>query len=269
MITYPLHSVPMQSYHLTYASDGRLALLPDEALRRQALHALARTVGDRVVLFCLVDDHIHVVLLCEAERVGLLSRALLLALRPLTGPGLAPAFVRPVEGRGHLEWLFRYVLEQPSKHGLPGHPALWPGSCFPDLVGARRLPGLSLRHRLSEVLPRLRLRSAYGHVGLAPERLQPLDPDTLRGLGIRRLVDAASAALAADPALAGNSELVVGARVTVAHLAAAWPTSELAWALDITPQAARRLRTRAAPEGAVEAVRLRLALEERVRAAAG
>ncbi len=97
----------MQSYHLTYASDGRQALLPDEALRRRALHALARTVGDRVVLFCIVDDHIHVVLLCEAQPVGLLSRALPLALRPLAGPNLAPAFVRPVGGRGHLEWLVR------------------------------------------------------------------------------------------------------------------------------------------------------------------
>jgi len=158
------------------------------------------------------------------------------------------------------------VLEQPTKHGLPGHPALWPGSCFPDLVGARRLPGLSLRLRLSEALPRFRLRSAYAHVGLAPAPLQPLDDDTQRGLGIRRLVDAASAALAADPALIGNTDPVVGTRITVAQLASAWPTSELAWALDITPQAARRLRTRAAPDGAVEAVRLRLALEERARA---
>lgn len=111
------------------------------------------------MLFCIVDDHLHVVLLCEAQQAGVLSRELLLALRPLTGPNLAPAFVRPVEGRGHLEWLVRYVLEQPTKHGLPGHPALWPGSCFPDLVGARRLPGLSLRLRLSEALPRFRLRT--------------------------------------------------------------------------------------------------------------
>ena len=255
----------MQTFHLTYASDGRQALLPEPALQRQALQALARAVAEQVVLFCIVDDHVHVVLLCQDERVGTLSRALLLALRPLTGPGLAPAFVRPVEGRGHLEWLVRYVLEQPSKHGLPGHPALWPGSCFPDLVGARRLPGLSLGLRLGQVLPRFRLRTAYAHVGLAPAPLQPVDPDTLRGLGIRRIVDAASAALAADPALRGNSDRVVSTRVTIAHLATAWPTSELAWALDITPQAARRLRTREVPEGAMEAVRLRLALEERAR----
>lgn len=259
----------MQSYHLTFASDGRQALLPDEGLRRQALHTLARTVGDRVVLFCIVDDHVHVVLLCEAERVGVLSRALLLALRPLTGPALAPAFVRPVEGRGHLEWLVRYVIEQPAKHGLPGHPALWPGSCFPDLVGARRLPGLSLGLRLGQVLPRFRLRKVYEYAGLAPEPLQPIDPYTQRGLGIRRLVDAASAALAADPALKGHSDLVVGARITIAHLATAWPTAELAWALDITPQAARRLRTRPVDEADLRAVRLRLALEERVRAPVG
>jgi hypothetical protein len=113
------------------------------------------------------------------------------------------------------------------------------------------------------------MRTAYAHVGLAPAPLQPLDDDTQRGLGIRRLVDAASAALAADPALIGNTDPVVGTRITVAQLASAWPTSELAWALDITPQAARRLHTRAAPDGAVEAVRLRLALEERARAPLG
>lgn len=135
---------------------------------------------------------------------------------------------------------------------------------FPDLVGARRLPGLALR--LAEALPRVRLRAAFGHVDLATTPLEPVDDATLRHLGIRRLADAASAALAADPALTGNSATVVSARVTIAHLATAWPTSELAWALDLTSQAARRLRTRPVPNGALNAVRLRLALEERARA---
>jgi hypothetical protein len=38
---------PMDSWHLTFPADGRVALLPDEPLRRQALHRLAAVVRDR------------------------------------------------------------------------------------------------------------------------------------------------------------------------------------------------------------------------------
>ena len=259
---------PMQSWQLTISALGRGTLFPDEATQRRAVRALVRVVGAHASLFCIVDDHVHVVVLCARQEAGRLAQRLALALRPLAGAMLGPAHISAVDGRSHLESLVRYLLRQPHKHDLATHPALYTGSCFADLVGGRALPGLSLR--LPEALPRFRLRTAHGHVGLDATPLVPLDDAALQELGVRRLVDAASAALAVGPALVGNSAPVVAARVTAAHLAhaAGLPASHLAQALDITPPSARRLAQRTPPPGAVLAARRRLALEDRVAALA-
>jgi hypothetical protein len=85
-------------------------------------------------------------------------------LRPLAAAPVEPARVREVDTRAHLEWLVRYVLTQGPHHGVAGHPALASGSCFQDLVAARRVDGLRLR--IAEALPRLRRRTLYEAVGL-------------------------------------------------------------------------------------------------------
>jgi len=255
----------MPSWHLTFSSDGRSALFPDEALRCRAVRTVLRVAGRQLLLFCIVDDHVHVVVLCEADRVGRLARALLLALRPVAGPALAPAFVRPVEGRSHLLWLVRYCLRQPLKHGIGVHPALWTGSCFLDLVGARVVEGFT--PSLREALPRLRLRTLFEHVGLEARPLEPLDDQALRAVGSAHLVDAATAALAAPPDLAGNTPLVVTCRRAVAQLgrAADLSSQQLARALHVQPNAARRLADGVVDPRLLLAVRLRLALEQRVQ----
>ncbi|RME22006.1 MAG: hypothetical protein D6798_16865 [Deltaproteobacteria bacterium] len=239
-------------------------MFPSEDLRRQAVRALARVGGPALLLFCVVDDHVHVVVLCDDDRVGVLARSLLLALRPLAGPGISPAHVRPVQGRSHLMWLVGYCLAQPSKHRIGAHPALWSGSCFLDLVGARVLPGYA--PPLREALPRLRGRVCFEHVGLPARPLQPLDDDALREVTATALVAAASAALAAPPDLPGNSALVVTCRRAVAQLgkAAGFTAAQLARALRIQPNAVRRLARAPVPPGVLPAVRRRLALEARV-----
>lgn len=117
----------VRAWHLTFASNLRDPLFPDEALRRRAVRVLARVAGDRTVVFCVVDDHVHHVALSEEPRVGVLAGALHRALSPIAGPGLESARVRAVEGRSHMRWLVHYVLDQPRKHGLDVHPALWSG----------------------------------------------------------------------------------------------------------------------------------------------
>ena len=255
----------MDSWHLSFPADGRVALLPDEPLRRQALHRLAAVVRDRALLFCLVDDHVHLVARGERAEGGRLARAALLSLRTLA-PRLEPAHIRPVDGRSHLLHLVRYCLLQPQHHGLAGHPALYTGSCFLDLVGARRLPGLRLP--LSEALPRLRGRELLAIVGLTEERLLPIDDELLRGLGLTRLVEAAAATLAVGPVLAGKQPAVVAARAAVIALSTA-RTTELAWALGISTESVRQHRARPVEPKLLRAVRMRLAVEQRVAEAAG
>jgi|AMFO01.1.fsa_nt_gi hypothetical protein len=75
----------MQLVHITFASRTRHSLFPSTALQRHALHALARVVGPRLVLFYIVDDHVHVVLFVEpgtgARVAGHITRACRISTR--------------------------------------------------------------------------------------------------------------------------------------------------------------------------------------------
>jgi hypothetical protein len=228
------------------------------------VRALARVAGESVVLFCVVDDHVHLVVLCERQEAGRIARRVLLALRPLAAAEVDPARVRPVESRSHLQSLVRYVLAQPRHHQLGVHPALFDGSCFVDLVGARVLDGLTLRIR--DALPRLRVRDVYESVGLRPVRLGSATREEIRAAGAVRLAAAGAAALGLARTLEGKRPPVVRARTAVCRIgdAVGIPASELAYALGITQQATRRLAGKAIDERFLKGVALRLALEDAV-----
>lgn len=235
-------------------------MFPTEAGRRAALHALGRTAAERVVLFALVDDHLHLVLLCTEEEQGRLARAVLLALRTIASAPLNPAHVSAVDGRTHLLSLVRYLLQQPRHHGLAEPLAVTTGSCFPDLVGARQIPGLRLR--LATALPRYRLREAYAHVGLPPEPLAPATDLEVRALGAARLASAAAATFGVAPELTANDPISAAARRAVVGIGTSvgFAPRELSDSLRVTPRAIARLADREAPTG-VTAVRTWLALE--------
>ena len=255
----------MDLWHLTFASDGRLPLFDGERPRRAAVQAIARVADpDTVALYCLVDDHLHLVAGCPRPRAGQLARGWLRALRAASSTTVEPARIRPVETRSHLRWLLRYVLTQAPHHGLPEHPALWSGSCFQDLVGARHIDGFRLC--AARVLPRLRLREVLGIVGLPPAPIEPATDDEVRAAGAARLASAGAAALCVDPELAGRPAPVVQARRAIVQLGARAriPTSELAWALRVSQRTAQRLASPAVPDDALRAIAVRLHLERRV-----
>ncbi len=256
----------MATWHLTWASDGRVALFPNEPARLGAVRALARVAGEWAMLFAIVDDHVHLVVECDRKVAGRVARNGLVAMRKLAAGPLDPAHIRSVESRAHMQWLVTYVLEQPKKHGLPAHPALWSGSCFPDLAGARAVPGFALTTRLAEALPRFRLREAYATVGLPKTELTPVDGDRIRRLGADRLCRAAAATLAEPFPLTGKRAPVSLARAAASHLGriAGIPTSELVHVLGVTPQAVLRLAAKDVAPAVLESVAFRLALEEAV-----
>jgi hypothetical protein len=254
-------------WHLTIASDGRRALFPAEEGRRAAVRVLARVVGPAALLFCVVDDHLHLVVGWERLRVGWLGRALVLGLRPFAAAPVEGARVRPVESRAHLESLVGYVLSQTGHHGLAEHPALWTGSCFQDLVGARWLPPLEVRARLTAQLPRLSPSALFAAAGMpsgSARSFAPSDDAALRVGGASRLVAAAAAALALPPSLAGKGAALVLARRAVAQLGigCGLASGDLGLALGVTPRAVRRLLAAPAPDALLGAVRRRHALVE-------
>jgi hypothetical protein len=106
------------------------------------------------------------------------------------GVPLLSAHVSPVATRAHAEWLVRYTLGQGEHHGIDVDPATSPGSWFADLVGARRLGGLSLR--LGDLLPRFRAREAYLMVGLPMSELSPADDAIVARLGLAVVAERAA-----------------------------------------------------------------------------
>ena len=206
----------MTPRHLTFSSDGRTAHLPSQAHRLAALHTLVRLVGPRLFGFCLVDDHLHVAPLATEGELPQVRRRLLMGLGAAGAGDLDPAHVRTVDTRSYQIWLLEYLLLQPVKHGLSVHPALWEGSFFQDLVGARHLPGLALQ--VWEVLPRFRLRQALRIVGLPQEPLVPVDGEVLALAGPAAIAGAGGAGVAAPAVLGGGAAPVVRAGRDTARL---------------------------------------------------
>jgi hypothetical protein len=258
----------MDLWQITITSKGRLPLFPTEAERRRAVRTLARVAGQLLAIFCIVDDHLHLVVVCSRPGAGRLAQAVERALGHLAASPFDPAHFEKVKDRRHLETLVGYVLGQPVRHGLPDHPALWTGSAFLDLVGARILPGLNLR--LRQILPRLGTRPILRAVGLGGIDLRPLTLKDMREAGAHALAVSAAAALAAPPEPGDNatpSRLARRATVRLGRLSG-FTVSEIATALGIHPRSVKRLAHRPVDDRILDAVRLRLALERHVERAA-
>lgn len=250
---------------MTVSTVGRLALARNEPERRALVRAFARAGRERLLAFGLADDHAHAAI--SGERPRMVARDLrrsLAVVRPdlqLDAPHL-----KLVDTRRYLRWLLTYLLVQPAKHGLDGHPALWTGSCFQDLVGARLLTGFSVAPLRAE-LPRLRLRSLFSDVGLKEVLLRPAPDDLLRRAGAGRLADLAAGVYATGPELVGRSSLVVAARTLASAVGVqlGFSRAHLAPFLGATPQTIGRLASRRIEPAAERALRLRFGLEERVQ----
>lgn len=192
----------MHLHHVTIATAGRAPLYTGEPELRALLHRVCRACGARLVLFCVVDDHVHLVLEHSTGRHwSQIRRALGVALQAPHG--------KPVVERRHLLSLVRYVVEQPAHHGVRhGALARWPGSCVADLVGARLLVR-GLPERLMRWLPRWRPESVWEHVGLPV--LAPADDAQVFASGPAATMEAAARVFATEVPAAG-------ARVAAVHL---------------------------------------------------
>ncbi len=259
----------MYTWHLTFSARGRQAFYPSEDGAAAGVRALVRSAGSRLAGFSVVDDHVHAVPVAAPKELPGLRRSTLRSLRSSTVVPVDPAYVRHVDTRRYLTWLVEYLLLQPLKHELPGHAALWPGSFFLDLVGARHVPGLQIQ--LGRVLPRYRLRSAFEVLGLGDDPLAPANNDQVSWFSPPAVVLAAARATCAPTSLAGRTLPEVRARLAASHLLveAGVPRSRIGSALSRSRQTVHRLLARPADPRDLSALRLRLALETRVVEAIG
>ena len=177
------------------------SLMPDIATARRVASILL-SIGAAYgrVLFAVVGDHIHVVLLCDRRRAGVFARAAEAAITMVFAhrPGFRPAHFAPVFSEGHLEELVDYVLGQHAKHGVTGD-LLLESTNLLDLLMVR-LVETSSAQLLAEAVPTLDRSALLEHVG------GDLSPGTDPG----RLVEAASVV---SGGLAFGSQVPVATRV--------------------------------------------------------
>jgi REP element-mobilizing transposase RayT len=255
----------MNLFHITWSTEGRLPFFPDEARRRGAVRKIVSCAGSNLACFCIVDEHVHVVIRGQPEIMRRRVRAITRSLRNLSAIPMDAARIRPIEDRQHAENVFGYVLDQPHRHGLPVHSALWSGNCLADMVGARCSSGLRLCHR--EVWPRHGAAEALAAVGLPRWTLEPVGIDHVARIGAHHLVQATATALCVSVPLDSQVPDVVIAKHVACSLAreAGLPLSAVAAAGGFSLRSAQRLASRAVPPAARRAVLTWLALEERVR----
>ncbi len=262
------------NHHISLVTVGRRTLTRDERETRGVVRAVARTCGERLQLFAVVDDHVHLV--ADVLRPRLLARDVVRAIRcvvrvsrsAVSGIEFQAPHVLPVESRAHHMRLVEYMLRQASKHGLPVHPALWTGSCFLDLAGLRLLPGFDAR-ALQRELPRVKLRSLLPHVGLTVEPILLAEDEELARVGVGRIVELASAVHALDSSLEGKrtrTVVAVRALTTQAAIRVGFPPRLIAPHLEVEVGQIRRLARRELDPRALPALLRRLTLEERITA---
>ncbi len=256
----------MHPWHVRLATDGRHPMFPTEQALREAVRILVHTAGRDLALFCIVDDHIHAVLWCPREVLTWRTRSLCRVMRHRSAAPITPSWFTPVRSRQHLSNLVAYLLCQTGHHGLPGHPALWSGSCFQDLVGARVLRGHD--SQLPTALPRLQRWEICRAVGLAEQDVQPLEIDRVRSLGAARILSASSAALGVGPDLEPRSRARFLVRVLTVRTGreAGLAREELSWVLGCSNRNIHRLEDVEIAEHLLRAVRIRLTLEQAVAA---
>ena len=251
----------MQTWNLGFSADGRHPLFTTEAARRAAVRLIYRHAGHCLVLFCVVDDHVHVIVYCSRAMAHKLKRALQLGLRAIAEPELEQAYLKEIRSRDHLEYQVKYLLGQLEHHRLPAHPARWSGSCFADIVGARIVDGVQLQWQ--KVLPRTRLADTWRTVGLPSAGIRPATDTQLEKAGVHAIAAAASAAVCCDPGMKGRNAHVVTARAMTVQLslAAGLAGTDLARCLGIKRHWLAKLAVRPVGEELLAATRLRVAID--------
>ncbi len=214
----------------------------------------------------VVDEHVHAAVSGDQRHAVQRAAAVAKALGPLIGAPIRRPHISPIEGRLHLDRIVTYFLRQSVKHGLPGHPAAWPGSCLADLIGVRSSSGFS-PDALRAVLPRLTAESILRRVDLDLACIHPADDDTLFAAGPVAVVHAATAALNV-PILDLSRDAALARRAAAQFLTTvSYRTPAIARATHLAERSVRALRSEAVPADVLTLVRRRVTFDRAVASA--
>ena len=252
-------------YRASLSAVGRHRLYPSTSELRLAVRTLVRVLGRRLLLFSIVDEHIHLVIEGDRREKGAALGALHRSLRTVgKDAAFQAAWSEEVKTRSHLLSLVDYVCRQPSRHNLTGRDALWEGSCLMDLIGARTVVGYD-GSLFRTAAPRWREHDLLGKFNI--RNLKPASDEDIAAAGQESLLSAVSVAFCADPELGGRPPEVVAARVAFVHLGriAGYPTKQLAFALGISTGGVRYLASIDVSEAHRRIARTQLTLQRLAR----
>jgi len=117
---HPWSGSNMSTWQLVFASVGRRTIYLDRTSLLRGLHTLVRCTRGVLAMFCIVDDHVHLVV--EAEDPGRLTGSLSLALAATTP---MPSTARTSHGGGisKAPGAARAVLAAAAHEARPARPS--------------------------------------------------------------------------------------------------------------------------------------------------
>ena len=182
-------------WHYTCSSMSGRPMLVSIGDWRRAVRALHRSGPRRTFASNLTPTHDHLGVVGTRREVGPRISGFHRSAPILCRESLDWSFPTLIDSEPYLENTLHYIMSQAGADRFPvDHPALWVGSCFLDLIGARYLPESTLVTPLpwdpEIVLPRL---------GLPDAPIAELSHDSLIALGAERIVNASFAAACASP----------------------------------------------------------------------
>ncbi len=251
-----MHCTPI-AWHVT-ARLRRSRVIPNSrGVARVVLEHARRDGSVRLLGFSVPDNHVHLLLAGDRDRVGRMVNHLLggLTQRLDLEGGFSRAWFGRVETQRHLENALHYVHRQHQRHDT-AHDPFREASSLPDLLGLRPMGEFLVANVLRE-LPRTRCDDLVGCLGV--QSLQP-------GSGAEHLLEGASAVIAADD-LRGNSRHVVRARQAAAH----WGHNQgrsTRWIADhllVEPRCVRRSLSRDPEPLLLRAIGLQIGLRETLK----
>lgn len=139
-------TLPAECFHVTMRGIGRRAIFEDDADRKRFLAILKAKLADSdasVLAWCLMDNHVHLLLRTGAADLSRLMQRLGTAYAQYyngrhghVGKVFQNRFgSQPVEDEAHLAAAIRYIHENPRDRG-EFQPGEYPWSSFREIAGS-------------------------------------------------------------------------------------------------------------------------------------
>jgi len=245
----------MELWHCTgRLHDDRELATSIGAIRTAVSRVLAKTRPRGLVVFAVADNHVHLLLAGSRENAGETMRRLQLSFHwhlDLSRTFERARFRRVVD-REHLWRTVPYILKQVGRHQIRTDPA-WEGSALHDLLGMR-VPGLGLRARLLQFLPRLKEHTLHSWLGVGDDVLGAWD-DPVPVDHLHLVAEAAAAAYAIPTLRAPGRRGPAAIRAACGAIDPTIPPIVVATQLGVSPRTVRRARMSRVDRVAVRAVR--------------